>query len=148
AIGNADGIDTMGPSYERQVGLATVDGHGVGRQGAVGPDLLEDDPSSPFGRRLDPDAVVDRFRQAWTAPAGRSGGVVGAEAWDLAGVLRYRDRVDAARYDQLWTDALRATDDLAGRLLQEVDPDHDAVLAVAPYNRDGDRDLTVAALRA
>jgi hypothetical protein len=148
AIGNADGTDSVGPSYERQVGLAAIDGDGVVPAGALGDDLLEDDPSAPFGRRLDPDAVVARFEEAWSAPAGRAGGLVVVEASDLARTMRYRDRVDEQRYDELRAEALAATDELVGRLLASVEPGRDAVLAVAPYNLPRDRDLTVAALRA
>jgi hypothetical protein len=148
AIGNADGTDTIGASYERQVGLAVIDGDGVVPAGDLGVDLLEDDPGSPFGERLDPDAVLARFHEAWAAPDGRPGGLVVVEASDLARTMRYRDRVDAERYDELWAQALRDTDDLVGRLLAEVDPQRDTVLAVAPYNLPRDRDLTVAALRA
>jgi len=148
AIGNADGTDTIGPSYERQVGLAAIDGDGVVPAGALGADLLEDDPGAPFGKRLDPDAVVARFEEAWAGPAGRPGGLVVVEASDLARTMRYRDRVDAERYDELRAEALAATDALVGRILASVDPAQDAVLAVAPYNLPRDRDLTVAALRA
>ena len=147
AIGNADGTDTIGPSYERQVGLAVVDDDGVIPAGDLSVDLLASDPSSPFGRRLDQDAVMEAFRQTWESPAGRDGGLVVVEGSDLARTMRYRDRVDRARYDDLWAEALTETDRLVGRLLAEVNPVRDAVLTVAPYNLPNDRDLTVAALR-
>src|SRR4029453_18901360 len=95
-----------------------------------------------------PEVVVGRFREVWAAPGGRPGGLVVVEASDLARTMRYRDRVAAGRYDELWATALQDTDALVGRLLAEVDPERDAVLAAAPYNLPRDRDLTVAALRA
>ncbi len=148
AIGNADGSDADEPSYERQVGLAAVTGEGVVASGRLGNDLLTHDPASPFGVRLDPAAVVQRFEDTWTTPGGRDGGVVVVEASDLARVMRYRDRVDEHRYRELRDDALADTDDLVGQLVDRVDAERDAVLLVAPYNMPGDRDLTVAALRA
>ena len=148
AIGNADGTDTVGTSYERQVGLAAATGDGVIPGGELDADLLVRDPSSAFGQRLDLDQVVDRFRRAWQSPAGHDGGLVVVEASDLARSMRYRDRVDSARYAELRAQALADTDELVGRLLAEVDPDRDAVLLVAPYNLPRDRDLTVAALHA
>ncbi|HZA77728.1 MAG TPA: hypothetical protein VE623_15210 [Acidimicrobiales bacterium] len=146
AIGNADGSETVGPSFERQVGLAVVTGDGVVPAGDLGDDLLLDDPSRPFGERLDADQVMAHFQDAWRAPDGRDGGMVIVEASDLGRTMRYRDRVDAARYDQLRAQALADSDALVGRLLASVDPERDAVLLVAPYNLPGNRDLTAAAL--
>jgi hypothetical protein len=147
AIGNADGSDTVGPSFERQVGLAAVTGDGVVPAGELGDELLTSDPSRPFGQRLDRDQMVASFQDAWQAPAGHDGGMVLVEASDLARTMRYRDRVDAARYDQLRAQALADTDALVGSLLSSVDGERDAVLIVGPYNLPGDRDLTVAALQ-
>jgi hypothetical protein len=147
AIGNADGSDTVGPSFERQVGLAAVTGDGVVPAGELGDDLLASDPSRPFGKRLDNDQVMAAFHDAWRAPRGRDGGMVLVEGSDLARTMRYRDRVDAARYEQLRAQALADTDALVGSLLSSVDRQRDAVLLVGPYNLPGDRDLTVAALQ-
>jgi hypothetical protein len=148
AIGNADGTDSIGSSYERQVGLAVATSDGVVPGGDLGKDLLQDDSHSPFGTRLDAEVVVDRFRDAWRAPDGHDGGLVLVEASDLARTMRYRSNVDASRYREMRTEALAETDALVGRLVREVDPARDAVLLVAPYNLPGDRDLTVAAMRA
>ena len=147
AIGNADGTDTVGTSYERQVGLAAATGDGVIPAGELDADLLARDPSRPFGQRLDLDQVTQRFERAWGAPAGRDGGLVVVEASDLARSMRYRDRVDLARYEDLRAQALEDTDHLVARLMERVDPERDTVLMVAPYNLPTDRNLTVAALR-
>ncbi len=148
AIGNADGSDTVGPSFERQVGLAAVTGDGVVPAGELGDGLLASDPTRPFGKRLDNDQVMAAFHDEWRAPGGHDGGMVLVEGSDLARTMRYRDRVDAARYDQLRAQALADTDALVGSLLSSVDRGRDAVLLVGPYNLPGDRDLTVAALQA
>lgn len=148
AIGNADGTDSVGMSYERQVGLAAATGNGVIPAGELDADLLARDTSRAFGQQLDIDQVVQRFEQAWQAPAERDGGLVVVEASDLARSMRYRNRVDQGRYDTLRAQALRDTDELVSRLLAEVDPERDAVLLLAPYNLPGDRDLVVSALRA
>jgi hypothetical protein len=147
AIGNADGTDSVGTSYERQVGLAAATGDGVIPAGELDADLLVRDPTAAFGQRLDIDQVVERFRVAWQSPAGHDGGLVIVEASDLARSMRYRDRVDAVRYGELRAQALADADRLVDRLLAEVDPEQDAVLLVSPYNLLGDRDLVVSALR-
>jgi hypothetical protein len=148
AIGNADGTDSVGTSYERQVGLAATTGDGVIPAGELDTDLLVRDPSRAFGLRLDIDQVDQRFRTAWETPADRDGGLVIVEASDLARSMRYRDRVDEQRYQELRSQALADTDDLVARLLEQVDPERDAVMLLAPYNLPGDRDLTVSAVRA
>ena len=79
AIGNADGTDTVGTSYERQVGLARpptavlIPARRAGRRPA------DRDPSRPFGQRLDLDQVIQRFERAWDRR--RDGGLVVVEAW-------------------------------------------------------------------
>ena len=150
AIGNADGTDSIGPSYERQVGLAVADTTGVVPDGALGKDLLQPAPEQPFGVRLDPEVVGQRFDDIWAASdltETGGGGMVVVEASDLARTLRYRPIVDDARYDEMWTQSLEQSDALLGQLLESVDPAKDTVMVVAPYNRKGDRDLTMVALR-
>lgn len=149
AIGNADGTDSIGPSYERQVGLAVADRTGVIPDGSLGKDLLEAAPEQPFGVRLDPTVVEERFRDIWDRPAageGADGAMVLVEASDLARTLRYRPIVDDDRYQEMWARSLAQSDALLGRLLRSVDPETDAVMVVAPYNGRGDRDLTMVAL--
>lgn len=144
-IGNADGTDSIGASYERQVGLALASPDGVVDAGALGKELLVDDPSRPFGKRLDPAVVTDAFTTAWQRAEG--GGVVLVEASDLARTMRYRPLVARVRYDAIRALALQEADVLLGDLLDQVDARRDAVLLVAPYNLAGDRDLTAVALR-
>jgi hypothetical protein len=144
AIGNADGTDSTGASFERHVGLAVADGRGIVVDGALRDDLLVPEPGSPFGVRLDHDLVLEAFDQRWERGPDRQ--VVVVEASDLARTIRYRSSVDGGRFHVLWGDALADADRLVGRLLERVDTTTDAVLVVAPYNLPGDRDLTAVAL--
>ncbi len=147
-VGNADGTDSIGASYERQIGLALASPNGVVEDGALAKELLQDDPTSPFGKRFDPAVVLERFRSAWTRADGSdTGGVVLLEASDLARAMRYRPVVSGPRYDAIRAQALLDTDRLLGEVLAAVDLDTDSVLVVAPYNLPGDRDLTAVALR-
>jgi hypothetical protein len=148
AIGNADGTDSIGASYERQVGLALADRDGVLADGVLtDDDLVVPDPSRPFGVRLDGDAVTTAFAEAWDAADDATSGLVLVEASDLARVMRYRPFVDAARYREMRALALADTDALLARLLAEVDPARDSVVVVAPYNLAGRRDLTMIGVR-
>ncbi len=145
-IGNADGTDSVGASYKRQVGLALSGTDGVVQGGALRKELLIDDPGAVFGVRLDHEMVLKRFDEAWGTDRSRSS-VVLVEASDLARTLRYWPMVGNDRYATLWADALSGTDELFGRLMERIDPDLDTVLVVAPYNRSESRDLTAVALR-
>lgn len=149
AIGNADGTDTVADSDERQAGLAAASSDGVIPAGDLDSDLLVQDVTRPFGRHLDNDRVVESFQELWRGSRTRppDDGVVLVEASDLARTMRYRDRVDSTRYDELWEQALRDADALVARLLDEIDPARDAVMLLAPYTLPGDRDLTAAALQ-
>jgi hypothetical protein len=143
-IGNADGSDTTTVSQERQAALAFADGSGRLDAGAVGEDLLVDDPSAPYGIRLDHDRVLDELHAVWDTDDRTA---VLVEASDLARTVRYRSLVDTARYTQLRDAALRDADDLLGELLAEVDPAHDAVLVLAPYLSPTRIGLTAVAYR-
>lgn len=146
-IGNADGDDSAGSSYERQAGLALADTNGVVRQGALTDELLLADPTRPYGMRLDLDMVMSEFRDAWGEETGAERSVVLVEASDLARTIRYRPLVDAERFTALRDEALREADALFAELLAETDPENDAVIVIAPYLQTGRTALGVAALR-
>ena len=105
--------------------------------------LLTPDPAAPFGVKLDADRVVDAFDKAWDK--GDERGVVLVEASDLARLRRYMRFTTAEQFVSLRTTALRDADAMFGRLLEQVDPDRDAVMVVGPS--EGRRKLTVTALR-
>ncbi len=146
-IGNADGTDSIGASFEREAGLALATPDGVVDHGSLTKELLVDDPGRPFGVRLDPTVVLERFSEEWSYVQGSTGGVVLLEASDLARSMRYRSLVSRPRYDVIRARALHDADDLLDEVLKHVDPAKDSVLMVAPYNLSGDRDLTAVALR-
>ncbi len=70
------------------------------------------------------------------------------EASDLTRAASYAPRVTSTQRRQMREDALRAADELFGRLLREVDAERDAVLVVAPVAPAGEPALGVAALSA
>jgi hypothetical protein len=145
-IANADtSLEGDDPtSRHREAALALADRHGIVPAGVVDRRLLRADPAAPFGVSLDPDRAVEAFREAWDVP-GRA--VVVFEASDLArlhiSARQAGGAVDAALLDR----TLRATDELAGRLLETVD-ERDAVVLTAPSDPGDGIHLTVGALRA
>lgn len=144
-IANGDGTEPDGapPEYRRGAASALMDEGGVVPAGAVSDELLIEDPAAPFGVRYDNDAVMAAFREVW-----RPQSVVLVEASDLTRMDAYREFTTDEQGDVLEAEALRRTDELVGRLLDEVDAERDAVLVVAPVHPEGELALTVAALRA
>ncbi len=122
-MANADGRQPDSPpspsvsSLRRQAALALVDPRGRVPSGTVDESLLEADPISPYGLRLDEGAVVRAFERQW-----RDRSVVLVEASDLVRTDSYRPFATPYHRDVLLRRALRATDALFGRLLEQVDP--------------------------
>ena len=54
-------------AYARGAATALMGSDGIVPGGTVGRGLLEDDPAAPFGRRLDPTAVLGAFDTEWLA---------------------------------------------------------------------------------
>jgi hypothetical protein len=142
-VANADGGSDLEHRPGREAASALMSPDGTLPGGRVGEVLTEDDPDAPFGLRLDPAAVTAAFDEAW-----RPRSVVLVEASDLVRLDEYRRLTSDEHRSVLVAEALRRTDDLVGRLLERVDPDRDAVVAVGPYHSRGGVHLTVAGLRA
>jgi hypothetical protein len=150
-VANADEGDLVADDarFVRPAVTALMGTDGRVPTGRVGGDLLMPDSAAPFGRRLDPDAVLSGFRRVWeprTRQRARS--VVLVEASDVARADAYRQFAAPGERDELVHRALRETDELVGRILARVDRNHDAVLVVGPAHPDRQIQLTVAGLWA
>jgi hypothetical protein len=147
-VANGDGTDPSTPEqrvppYRRAAVAALMTSDGRVPGGQVDRELLQSDPTAPFGVRLDPDAVVDAFTAAFTDRA-----VVVVEASDLVRAALATRFASEEQGTKIVRRALRDTDRLVGSLLDEVDPSRDAVLVVGPEPPRGEHGLTVAAMRA
>ncbi|MEX2100764.1 MAG: hypothetical protein WEB19_05055, partial [Acidimicrobiia bacterium] len=147
-IANGDGNDPstperLYPPYRRAAVSALTTSVGTVPQGKVDRELLMEDATAPFGVRFDPDAVVDAFRDAWQAKS-----VVLVEGSDLVRADIQGQFASERAREKLRDRALRDTDGLVGRLLDEVDLRRDAVLVVAPSPPLPDAVLTLAAVHA
>ena len=147
--GPADSLASNGPfdpiTYHREAAWALADNAGVVPAGKVGRSLLRQE--SRWLPRLDPDAVLGAFRQAWAVP-GQA--VVLLEASDLVRFHAAHATVPAGRWFEAESGlrALEEADELIGRVLAEVDLERDAVIVTAPSDPWDGVHLTVAALRA
>jgi hypothetical protein len=117
--------------------------HGTVDGGRVDRALLEPDPEAPFGLRLNNDAVVTAFEDAW-----RDRSVVMVEASDLLRAVAARPPSVQSQDDKIYSEAIRRSDELVGRLLKDVDPRRDAVVVVSPYGSRVTKGLTVVGVRA
>ena len=143
-VGNAEGedpLDPTSPSRQREVGLVLADRTGRVPCGEVSGSLLERDATAPFGVRLDQERVL---AAAGACRTDRS--VVVVEASDLRRAAAYAMRAAPEMAAAAWTSAFTTTDALVAGLLDDVDPERDSVLLVAPTTRP-ERGLGVVALR-
>ena len=145
-VGNGDGytVDTDVTTYRRFAVNAMMDSAGTVPAGRVDATLIEPDDAAPFGVQADLDATADAFtrgvdsrsRSCWsrrpTSPAS-------------ATTRRWRRRRNASACSGT---ALERSDELVGRLLDEVDPARDAVLVLGTGPSINGDALTIAALRA
>jgi hypothetical protein len=132
-------------AFVRSAATMLMGSNGIVPGGTVGRSLLMDDPAAPFGRRLDPDAVLTAFDEAWSAD---DRAVVLVEASDLSRAANYGPRATASQRTTLRAEALADSDALLGELLERVDPERDAVLVLSPVSPRTAPALGVAALRA
>jgi hypothetical protein len=151
-IANADAVEgfvSEDPppegAYVRGAATMLMGRDGIVPGGAVSRALLRDDPTAPFGLRLDHDKVLGAFDQAWQAvePA-----VVLVEASDMSRVEAYASRAAPAQRREMQERALADADELLGALLERTDPERDAVLVLSPVSPASAPALGVAALRA
>jgi hypothetical protein len=143
-IANADQREGRGDdaAYGRSAVAMLMSRDGLLPGGAVGRELLADDPDGPFGVRFDPDAVEAAFTTAWASDRT----VVLVEASDLLRTNDYGRTAAPDRRRALRQQALHEADDLLGDLLDRVGP-HDAVLVLSPVAPSGAPDLGIVALR-
>ena len=148
-VANADGRQPDSPpspsvsSLRRQAALALVDPRGRVPAGRVDEALLQADPTAPFGLRLDVDAATAAFLREWHDRT-----VVVVEGSDLVRADAYRPFSTPVHRDVQLRQALRATDELFGKLLREVDRTRDAVLVVGPAHPTRAIALTVLGMQA
>lgn len=132
-------------AYARGAATVLMGSDGIVPGGTVGRGLLVDDPTAPFGRRLDQAAVLRAVDDAW-ATGDRA--VVLVEASDLSRATGYTARATPDQSDALRRDALARSDSLLRALMTRVDPARDAVLVVSPVAPAGAPELGVVLLRA
>jgi hypothetical protein len=147
-IGSADRRVNGELQRQAAVVLGMMGRDGIAPTGRIGPDLLVDDPTAPYALRTDVDQVALQYRLAWRLDnGGPQRRAVLVEASDLVRWDTYRSLVTARQRVALLRQALTRADELFGALMEEVDPEHDAVMVVGPYHRSGTAHLTVAALQ-
>ena len=150
-IANGDGSDPstperLYPSYRREAVSALMTRAGKVPGGKVDRELLVDDSTAPFGVRLDDDAVVAAFDDAW-GERGTSR-VVLVEGSDLVRADVEGQFSSVSARQKMHDRALRDTDRMIGKLMRHVDLARDAVIVVGPSAPEPDVALTVAAVRA
>jgi hypothetical protein len=128
-IANADGGPPLGADERhREAALAMMDEAGRVADGTVGAQLGVVDVAAPGGRRMDPDAVLAAFDEAWEG--GTSAVLV--EMSDLERAERDGLPPTGPERAAGLAAPLAQADELLGGLLERVDLSRDRVLVVSP----------------
>lgn len=144
-IGNGDGSvpDDLLARYRRYAVAGLMDEAGTVSAGQVDRALLEPDADAPFGLRLDNDAVLAAFEDAWQPKS-----VVLVEGSDLLRAVASRPPSVESQDRKSYAQAIQRTDELVGELLDEIDFSRDAVVVLSPYGSRVTKGLTVVGVHA
>lgn len=147
-IANADtALAPQDPAaYGRDAVAALMDTSGLVDGGAVGGELLRRSGQAPWGLELDGEKVRDAFARAWQGQ-GQGQRVVLVEASDIRRASTYAEFTSPAQATAMRDSALRASDEMLGRLLQHAGPEA-TVLVLSPIAPPGANDLGLAAMRS
>ena len=142
-IANADGGPPLGADERhREAALAMMDEAGRVGGGTVGAQLGVVDLAAPGGRRMDPEAVLAAFDEAWEGGAS----AVLVEMSDLERAARDRLPPTGPERAAGLAAPLADADELLGQLLERVDFSRDRVLVVSPAAPENLGRLTTFAL--
>ncbi|HEX2564675.1 MAG TPA: hypothetical protein VHK25_12200, partial [Acidimicrobiales bacterium] len=142
-IANADGGPPLGADERhREAALAMMDEAGRVAGGTVGAQLGVVDLAAPEGRRMDPEAVLTAFDEAWDGGAS----AVLVEMSDLERADRNRLPATGPARAAGLAAPLADADELLGELLERVDFSRDRVLVVSPAAPENLGRLTTFAL--
>ena len=127
SIGNSDpGLYVDALSASRPAGVAAADASGVVDVGDVSTAMLKRDPLSPYGVRANVAAISAGFRRAIADPLVR---LVVVDPGDLSRANAVASISSSGAAAATRDDALRATDDVLGALLDQIAPGDVVIVA-------------------
>ncbi len=136
-VGNADLVDRRGELVvQRPAAVAAMDGAGSVDVGAVGPSLLEEDPSAPFGIRTDDEAFMAEVERALA-----EADLVVVDPGETERAAAYSGNATEEQAADLRQAALRRTDRLLEQVVAALDEDT-LLLVVAVTPPTGRPELT------
>ncbi len=129
--------------FRREASIGLMDRNGIVQSGRVGRTLLLSDSSAPFGTRYDIGEVDEAFSEFW-----EPGSVVLVEASDMVRLEDALALMLPSQQERQRDAAILRSDELLGRLLDDVDLANDAVVVVAPYASGETTNLTVVGVHS
>jgi hypothetical protein len=111
----------------RPAALAMMNHDGQVPRGQVGPSLLRLDPNAPYGVRMNITRTVSTLRQVWSSKS-----VALVELSDLDRADRFGSAAAPAQRTAITDQALKLADAALGKLLAQVDLNHDLVYVLSP----------------
>lgn len=129
AIGNSDpGMYVEAALASRPAGVAAADAQGVVDSGDVSPRMLQSAPLAPYGVRANLNMITFEFKRVIADPSVR---LVVIDPGDIARAAGMASISSSAAVAAARAEALRATDDVLGAVLDKIAPG-DVVIVMAP----------------
>ncbi len=129
--------------FRREASVGLMDRNGIVQRGRVGRTLLLSDSIAPFGTRYDIGEVDEAFAEFWEPNS-----VVLVEASDMVRLEDALPLMLVSQQERQRDAAILRSDELLGRLLDDVDLANDAVVVIAPYASGETTNLTVVGVRS
>ena len=124
AIGNSD----TDSNKSRAIGFIAMDSMGYIENGNVGPELLLEDDSSPFGIRTDYDRLLSEFEKSYGDAA-----LIAVETGDLSRLEAYKINLNNSTYNDHKEKILDNIDTFIAKLVEKIDFNTTSLIIVSPY---------------
>ncbi len=136
-IGNSD----LGSSFDPQITYRfapaiAMDSRGLVDKGAISKEVLEADPNSPYGIRINNEEVFSRFKDFYS-----QADFIVIEYGDTFRFNQYKDFLSEERKQTILNQILNRADWLVGQLLKKIDSRKDLFVLVVPSTEGVDESL-------
>lgn len=123
-LGNGDTDDTQ----LTQAGLIAMDSNGYIDYGDVSKDLIQEDPTRPFGIKTNYDYLLDQYKKVYS-----DSNLIVIETGDTTRLERYKDNLFPEIFEKQKTNILSEIDRFISNVVQNSDMDNTKLIIASPY---------------